>query len=178
VDHGEQPSAVWAHELNGVATFADLRPAVQDVAAHIVQSAWYWVTEATPTVGSDDPRAAGQMPTSRVFPAPGGAKFGIVRFPARSDGRMPAAAASLSAGITHNDSSSGMHRTASLDFEVVLSGRIVLELPGGQSREFGPGDAIVVSGVPHRWHNPYDEPCVYAAVVLGAYDGSEDPSNG
>lgn len=169
----EIPAAVLAHEVHGAVRLQDLRPPVQDVTANVVQSVWYWMTSGTPVVGAtDDSDAAGSMPAGRAFPPPGGAKFGVVRFPAHSDGRMPAKAESLSAGMTHNDQSSGMHRTASVDFEIVLSGRIVLELPGGESREFGPGEAIVLCGVPHRWHNPFDEPCLYAAVVLGADDRS------
>lgn len=170
----EIPAAVLVHEVDGDVRFDDLRPPLQDVAADTVQSAWYWMTSGTPVVGAaSGPDASGSAPAPRAFPPPGGAKFGVVRFPAHSDGRMPAKAESLSPGMTHNDQASGMHRTASVDFEIVLSGRIVLEVPGGESREFGPGDALVLSGAPHRWHNPFDEPCVYAAVILGANDESD-----
>lgn len=170
----EIPAAVLVHEVGGDVRFDDLRPPLQDVAADTVQSAWYWMTSGTPAVGAaSGPDGAGSVPVPRTFPPPGGAKFGVVRFPAHSDGRMPAKAESLSPGMTHNDQASGMHRTASVDFEVILSGRIVLEVPGGESREFGPGDALVLNGAPHRWHNPFDEPCVYAAVILGANDGNE-----
>ena len=42
-----------------------------------------------------------------------------------------------------------------------------LELPGGKKRTLGPGDLLVMAGVPHAWKNPYDEDCVYIVVTIG-----------
>jgi quercetin dioxygenase-like cupin family protein len=62
----------------------------------------------------------------------------------------------------------GMHTTNTIDFEVVLSGRIVLELDDGAETELHPGDTVVQNGTRHRWTNPGDEPAVIAVFMVGA----------
>lgn len=124
-------------------------------------TAWFWQVDATPVL----PDAAGAPPTASSFPPPGGLKYGFISLPPHSGGRMQG---QVSAGLRDHDEDTGMHATASLDLEFVVSGRVDLELPGGVTRTFGPGDSIVMAGAPHRWSNPYDETCVYVAVVVGA----------
>jgi mannose-6-phosphate isomerase-like protein (cupin superfamily) len=63
----------------------------------------------------------------------------------------------------------GMHTTSTVDFEYVVSGRCVLELDDGATRELGPGDTVVQNGTRHAWRNPYDEPCVLVVVLVGAH---------
>lgn len=63
----------------------------------------------------------------------------------------------------------GMHTTATVDFEFVVSGRCLLELDDGETREVGPGDTVVQNGTRHRWINPYDEPCRLVVVLVGAH---------
>ena len=62
----------------------------------------------------------------------------------------------------------GMHTTATIDFEYVVSGRCVLELDDGATVELGPGDTVVQNGTRHAWRNPYEEPCVMVVVLSGA----------
>ena len=64
--------------------------------------------------------------------------------------------------------SPGMHTTASVDFEYIVSGRCILELDDAVSKELGPGDTVVQNGTRHAWRNPYDEPCVIVVVLIGA----------
>jgi mannose-6-phosphate isomerase-like protein (cupin superfamily) len=63
----------------------------------------------------------------------------------------------------------GMHTTATVDFEYVISGRCVLELDDGATTELGPGDTVVQNGTRHAWRNPYDVPCVILVVLVGAH---------
>jgi mannose-6-phosphate isomerase-like protein (cupin superfamily) len=63
----------------------------------------------------------------------------------------------------------GMHTTATVDFEYIVSGRCVLELDDGATRELGPGDTVVQNGTRHAWRNPYDEPCVIVVALIGAH---------
>ena len=53
--------------------------------------------------------------------------------------------------------SSPMHRTLSLDFGVVLSGEVVLELDNGIETTVKPGDTVVQRGTIHAWHNRTDK---------------------
>ena len=62
----------------------------------------------------------------------------------------------------------GMHTTDSVDYEFVVSGRIVLELDDGVEVELGPGDTVVQNGTRHAWRNRFDEPCVMVVVLVGA----------
>lgn len=65
-------------------------------------------------------------------------------------------------------SEDGWHRTRTVDLDVVLRGRIRLELPGGITAEAGPGDVIVQRGTDHRWTALDDGPAVVATVMLDA----------
>lgn len=59
------------------------------------------------------------------------------------------------------------HRTASIDYAVVLSGEIDMELDGELVR-LRAGDALVQRGTIHNWINRGDSPCVIAFVLIGA----------
>ena len=61
-----------------------------------------------------------------------------------------------------------MHATDTIDYLVILSGRVTLVLEEGEA-DLGPGDLVVDRGVVHGWRNPYDEPCVAAVVNLPAH---------
>ncbi|WP_114955066.1 cupin domain-containing protein [Sphingosinicella terrae] len=64
---------------------------------------------------------------------------------------------------------SPMHRTDSIDYGIVLSGRVQLELDHGASMLLGPGDIIVQRGTIHLWRNPSaSEPCRIVFVLIEA----------
>jgi quercetin dioxygenase-like cupin family protein len=65
-------------------------------------------------------------------------------------------------------SSSPMHRTLTLDYGIVLSGEIVLELDGGQKKTIKAGEFIVQGGVNHKWTNETHEDCQIVFVMVGA----------
>ena len=49
---------------------------------------------------------------------------------------------------------SPMHRSNSIDYGIVLSGALELELDGGDVAKLGPGDIVVQRGTNHLWRNP------------------------
>jgi quercetin dioxygenase-like cupin family protein len=59
----------------------------------------------------------------------------------------------------------GWHATDTIDIDVVLSGRVGMELPGGVTVELGPGDSVVQRGTNHRWWAIGDQPARWAAVM-------------
>jgi mannose-6-phosphate isomerase-like protein (cupin superfamily) len=63
----------------------------------------------------------------------------------------------------------GMHTTDTVDFEVVISGEITLELDDGAEKVLRAGDTNVQNGTRHRWHNRGTEPAVVAAFIVGAH---------
>jgi quercetin dioxygenase-like cupin family protein len=56
------------------------------------------------------------------------------------------------------------HHTDSLDFDVVLDGNVDVVLDDGPHR-LGPGDAVVIRGVDHRWET-HAEACRMSVVVI------------
>lgn len=65
-------------------------------------------------------------------------------------------------------SDAGWHRTRTIDIDVVLRGRVRLELPGDIATECGPGDVIIQRGTDHRWTSLGPEPLVVATVMFDA----------
>ena len=59
------------------------------------------------------------------------------------------------------------HRTNSIDYAVVLSGSIELELDT-VTVQLNPGDVLVQRGTIHNWMNHGPEPCVIAFILIGA----------
>lgn len=62
----------------------------------------------------------------------------------------------------------GMHTTATVDFDVVVSGEVWLELDEGAEVRLKAGDCVVQNGTRHAWHNRSGENCVIAACLVGA----------
>jgi mannose-6-phosphate isomerase-like protein (cupin superfamily) len=151
VSDGPPPRTLSADEVPGLETFI------------------VWASDAPLTV----PHADGD-PTPMLeafFPGPGGTRFlvvvhppgsGVTSAPLRTeDGR-----AGLSVAMTSDESM--MHATDTVDYGVVLSGRMWMELDDGAEVAMGPGDCVVQNGTWHGWRNRGDEPCVMAFVVVGA----------
>jgi len=64
---------------------------------------------------------------------------------------------------------SPMHRTDSIDYGIVLSGEVELELDDGSRTLLGPGAIIVQRGTMHLWRNPsLSEACRIAFVLIEA----------
>ncbi len=75
-----------------------------------------------------------------------------------------------------------MHRTDSLDYAVVLSGEIDMELDDGLMVHCKTGDVIVQRGTVHNWLNRGAETCVLLFVLIDAksveLDGQTLPAVG
>lgn len=61
-----------------------------------------------------------------------------------------------------------MHRTASCDYDVLVSGELEIELEGGGRRKLKQGDVVVQRGTNHAWHNTTDKPAYLFAVLISA----------
>ena len=76
--------------------------------------------------------------------------------------RMPGAAATM------EPDDLGMHRTDSLDYVLVVSGEVTLELDDGERTVLRAGDVVVQNGTRHAWRNHGTEPCTIVGVAIGA----------
>ena len=65
--------------------------------------------------------------------------------------------------------SAHMHRTNSIDYMVVISGEMDMELDDETVVHLKRGDTLVQRGTAHRWVNNGTEPCVLAFVMIGAH---------
>jgi mannose-6-phosphate isomerase-like protein (cupin superfamily) len=64
--------------------------------------------------------------------------------------------------------SSGMHTTDTVDFDVILSGEVYLELDDGAEVLLKAGDCVIQNGTRHAWHNRSSEKCVISVAIVGA----------
>jgi len=62
----------------------------------------------------------------------------------------------------------GMHTTDTVDFDVVVSGEVYLELDDGAEVLLKAGACVIQNGTRHAWHNRSKENCVIAVVLVGA----------
>jgi hypothetical protein len=128
----------------------------------VVSGAWYW--EVT---GGHSLENFGQVAEKMEIAGPNGSTFGVMCFPAHSAGKLDASAHGVGLDSDSTESDASMHATDSIDYEIVLSGKVDIELPGGKVRTLKPGDLLVMGGVPHAWKNHYDEDCTYIAITIG-----------
>ncbi len=118
---------------------------------------WLWLDGPATTVddGGDEPD--GPM---RLEPPAGGCSVRIIRFPGASE-----RGGDWISVEGDDPDRPGMHATDTLDFMVVVDGRIVLGLDDGE-HELGAGDVVIQRGNPHRWRVVGDDPCTYVVCML------------
>ena len=59
-----------------------------------------------------------------------------------------------------------MHTTKSVDYAVVVSGEIELELDDGVTVTLKQGDTLIQQATVHGWQNKNSEPCLMAFVLI------------
>lgn len=101
----------------------------------------------------------GQTPADNTDPADGAARAVGLTSPGGSVFRI----VDMAPGCR-----SPMHRTQSLDYGIVLTGEIVLELDDGAETTLGAGDVVVQRGTVHAWINRTDAWCRIAFVLIEA----------
>ncbi len=167
---------VTGHDDNGKAVFASDEVIDPITLALLPDTDFYRLWGADKPMRFPDDGS--QPPAPNYFPPMGGFRFGLFTVPPQTTVNpeeidVEAALTELSEklpglGEHMEPDNPGMHTTASVDFEYVVSGRVVLELDDGATRELGPGDTVVQNGTRHAWRNPFDETCVLVVVLIGA----------
>lgn len=135
-----------------------------------------WATAAMPSLPvaiRDQPQ-----PGFHVAPASGETRLMIVRFPPDTifadpsfdgPGYETEAAVHLPGLIdAFEPNGSGMHRTDTIDYDIVLDGEIWLELDDGAETLLRQGDVVVQGGARHAWRNKGDLPATMLFVLVGA----------
>jgi quercetin dioxygenase-like cupin family protein len=112
----------------------------QGHASHVV-----WTTQGFP-VSNDGDADGSKSKVGRVMPD--GSVFRIIRL---EPGAAPV-----------------MHRTDSIDYAVVLTGQVLLELDGQDPVALSAGDVVVQRGTVHNWKNDGPEIAMIAIVLIYA----------
>lgn len=110
---------------------------------------------------------------ARLLPQNGGTLFRFITIPpdhmvkALFDGNN--AFDAYAAGVEHLEDAEHRfkHRTATVDYIVVLQGQVDLVLDGVRTT-LKPFNALVQRATAHAWANPYDEPALLAVVLVDA----------
>lgn len=131
-----------------------------------------WVTFDAPADNAAPGDAAARPIT--LEPPPRGTIFRVVQFPPdrdyvdRWDRRK--AFESMQAGATLDHGGERhpmMHRTATVDYAIVLQGEIWAVLDEGETL-LRAGDVLVQRGTNHAWSNRTDAPCLVAFILVSA----------
>jgi hypothetical protein len=130
-----------------------------------------WRTKASPASNSGNVDAAkGKI---KLEPPAEGTILRIVEFPPDTKWRKSASAAKAFASIgaggapDHASGDAMMHATATVDYIIVLKGEIWAILDKGE-KLLKQGDILIQRGTNHSWSVRTKEPCVIAAVLIGA----------
>lgn len=67
-----------------------------------------------------------------------------------------------------------MHRTETVDYAILLSGKCDLELDDGKTVHMIQGDVVVQRGTMHAWVNNGSVPCVFAFILIDATPARTD----
>ena len=165
---------VTGHDQTGKAVIlidgAALNVKVRQAAGGIV-STLLWVTDESPAdVSGNADRADRDI---GVAPPAMGSVFRMVDFPPVTDsGAIDHAAVLREMGLDGNAARGGarnpfMHRTRSVDYAVVLHGKIDLMLDDVEIR-LEAGDVLVQQATKHAWVNRGTETCRVAFVLIDA----------
>jgi mannose-6-phosphate isomerase-like protein (cupin superfamily) len=133
-----------------------------------------WETARTPADnrGNADAIARGH----RLPPPQNGSVFRVIEYPpdserlaaiAREDKLPDDGSGRAAATDRNNPRHAGFHKTATIDYAIVLSGEIYAMLDDGEVL-LKAGDVLVQRGTNHAWSNRTDEVAVVAFVLIDA----------
>ena len=172
---------VTGHDAAGKAVFVSDELVAPVTLALLPGSEFHrlWGSDSTVTFPDDGSRPGAE----RYFPPVSGSRFGFFTIPpdggvgAPADLDFEAALAEFEQKLPgmaeHLEADNpGMHTTATVDYGVVLSGEVILELDDGAKVTLSPGDTYVQNGTRHRWSNTGTVPAVLAVVLVGANHGN------
>jgi mannose-6-phosphate isomerase-like protein (cupin superfamily) len=133
-----------------------------------------WGSDSIPQLPSDGT----PPPQPRYFPPKSGFRFGFFTIPPDTTTRVEQinTASALEEiqqklpgmiDVLERDHP-GMHTTDTVDFDVIVSGEVVLELDDGVEVHLKAGDCVIQNGTRHAWHNRSSEKCVISVAIVGA----------
>ena len=132
-----------------------------------------WRTSAASASNRGDEDPAGAPPTApQLMPPKHGSVFRIVDFPPDAqvkDADPGKLFAEFGAAAAHakDGRHAMMHKTATVDYALVLEGEIVAIMDVGET-VMRAGDVLIQRGTNHSWANRSDKPCRMAFILVDA----------
>ena len=124
------------------------------------------------------PSSGTAPPHPGYFPPKSGFRFGFFTIPPEAPAAVtPANLTSAFAELQQKlpgmaevlePENPGMHTTDTVDFDVIVSGEVYLELDDGSEVLLKTGDCVVQNGTRHAWRNRSSSNCVIAVTLVGA----------
>ena len=132
-----------------------------------------WETVATPADNRDNSDAIARG--HRLAPPKNGSVFRVIEYPPDSERiaalareqAMPDDSGRAQASDRNNPRHAGFHKTATIDYAIVLAGEIYAMMDEGEVL-LKAGDVLVQRGTNHAWSNRTNEPAVVAFVLIDA----------
>jgi quercetin dioxygenase-like cupin family protein len=171
---------VTAVDHNGTSVVHDREP-VPALEIGLMPGAQFfqvWGTEGALSSPATTPKAQ----NATFFPGPRGTRFGLLTFPPEPpgddlpppvpDGEAHAQLVQQAEGSVpgllgvFEPDAPGMHQTATVDYAIVVSGELYLELDDGVEVHLPTGSTVVQNGARHAWRNHSDAPATLAYVIL------------
>ncbi|WP_221159088.1 cupin domain-containing protein [Rhizobium bangladeshense] len=172
---------ITGNDTSGKAVFLDTLVTPQTsafvhVPGFIVSTLWSTSEKATIPHTVNDPVPS----VTSLVPAPGETRFVKVTFP--PDSSLESITNWEAVGVEYSSKlpglaekfeadSPGMHTTPTVDYIIVLSGELWLELDAGEQRYLKAGDVVVQNGTRHAWRNRSANPATILSVMIGATYG-------
>lgn len=137
-----------------------------------------WGSDSTPQLPSDGTPSGTPPGQLRYFPPKNGFRFGFFTIP--PDTTTSIEQVDLPSALTEIQQKlpgmmevlefdhPGMHTTNTVDFDVIISGEVYLELDNGAEVLLKAGDCVIQNGTRHAWRNRSSEKCVIAVTLVGA----------
>jgi hypothetical protein len=176
---------VTGRDANGKSVFASDDVVAPVTLTMVSGTEWHriWGSDGPPVLPTD-----GTPPDQPAyFPPAGGHRFGLFTLapeptPVPEDFDMAATLAEADEKLpgmyaSNEVDNPGMHTTDTVDFELIISGEVWLELDDGEEKLLRPGDTLIQNGTRHAWHNRSDSPCVILVVLLGAENRAKPPAS-
>ena len=144
----------------------------QTVNGFAVSSVWRTEPEMPVPETITDPT----VKAGTLLPAPGGTSLLVVQFPpdallasVTDPHAMVAEYTEKLPGLfqAFEPENLGFHTTETVDYGILISGELWLELDGRAQRRIRPGDVVVQNATRHAWRNKSDAPAVIAFVLIG-----------
>jgi mannose-6-phosphate isomerase-like protein (cupin superfamily) len=122
-------------------------PAQDLLGAKVVE---LWETAGAPVIPLESEKY--KIPLTFKMPAPGETRLRMTVIPPDEE----------------HGAGSRMHKTKTIDYDIILSGELWMEMDDGVEVRLKPGDCVIQNGTRHAWCNRSADNCTMLTMCIGA----------